>query len=166
MFDDDRCVRSATSGADALLGVAGVEAGLGIDDLFAASPELRVWVQSAADGALEHGGSDDCVVTNAGAPAAVRVEPLGGAGAGFVLVATPAEPPAIDDDRISQKAWHDIKNQLGGLKLYATFLKMRIGDTDELARETAQKIVGGVDSVVEAIARVRSGEGQTKGEQA
>ena len=73
---------------------------------------------------------------------------------------------AIDADRVSQRAWHDIKNQLGGLKLYATFLKMKLGKEDDLVRETSEKIVRGIDAIVETIAEVRRGDVKTKGEEA
>jgi signal transduction histidine kinase len=48
----------------------------------------------------------------------------------------------------SAKLVHDFKNQLGGLKLYATFLKTRLAD-DADAAEIVDKIVQGLDSMAE-----------------
>src|SRR6185369_8071164 len=95
----------------------------------------------------------------------VRFVRLDGDGA-YALVAASAEPPSIDGANVSQQVWHDIKNQLGGLKLYATFLKMKLASDDEMVRETTTKIVSGIDAIVRSIAEVRRGPEKAKGEDA
>jgi hypothetical protein len=156
----DGRVRSATGGAGALLG-GDVRAGAAVDDVFEARPELLAWLAEASNGA-----GDRCVVDGGGgASVEVRFASLDGDG-GYALVAAPAEPPPIHGSLVSQQAWHDIKNQLGGLKLYATFLKMKLASQDEMVRDTTAKIIGGIDAVVRSIAEVRRGPEQTKGEDA
>jgi hypothetical protein len=162
VFDADRRVRFASSGAGARLGVAELREGASLDDAFSADEALREWAAVAADNARESGASGSCVRPG-DAPVHFCVAPI--ASGGFAVVATDAELPAVDGDRVSQRAWHDIKNQLGGLKLFATFLKIKLGNQDEQIRETTEKIVGSIDAIVRAIADVRRGE-DTKGEKA
>jgi hypothetical protein len=49
--------------------------------------------------------------------------------------------------RASLQIIHDIKNQLNGLKLYATYLRKRMEKTDEASelQETVAKLIGGLD---------------------
>lgn len=52
-----------------------------------------------------------------------------------------------DLGRASVQIVHDLKNQLNGLKLYATFLRRRIekGDRPTDEQETVAKLIGGLD---------------------
>ena len=163
MFDADGRVRFASSGAGARLGLADLREGASLDDAFGGDATLRQWVGVAADRAREAGASGSCVRPG-DAPIQFCVAPI--ATGGFAVVAADAEPPAVDGERISQRAWHDIKNQLGGLKLFATFLKMKVGNQDEQIREATEKIVTAIDAIVKSIAEVRRGEDTTKGEKA
>lgn len=73
---------------------------------------------------------------------------------------TPQQQPAPDAEalqelgRASVEIVHDIKNQLNGLKLYATFLRRRCErderPADEL--ETVNKIIAGLDRAAEDLA--------------
>ena len=51
---------------------------------------------------------------------------------------------------------HDLKNQLNGLKLYATFLRRRIekGDRPGDEQETIVKLIGGLDRAAEDLAMI------------
>jgi hypothetical protein len=161
IFDREGRVRSASGGAGALLG--GVPAvGASAGEAFAASPELGAWLGIV--GERSGTGDDDACVISAGLPAPVEVRfaPLGADG--FAVVATGVEAPAVDPGSVSQRTWHDIKNQLGGIKLYATFLKKRLGEAEPLVKETAEKVVAAVDAVVHSIGEARRGEGISKGE--
>jgi len=64
------------------------------------------------------------------------------------LLAKNGNPSAFEDlGRASLRIVHDLKNQLNGLKLYATFLKRRL-DRDERPndeRETIAKLMAGID---------------------
>src|SRR5688500_11779106 len=59
------------------------------------------------------------------------------------------DPAALEDlGRATLRIVHDLKNQLNGLKLYATFLRKRL-ERDEHSpeeRETIVKLVAGLDS--------------------
>src|SRR4051812_8908317 len=118
VFDAGGRVASATSGADALLGEAGIRPGATVDEAFATRPELRAWVAEVSAAEREDRAGSACVVGEASTMVDVRFAPLDADGA-FALVASPAEPPSIHGSEVSQQEWHDIKNQLGGLKLYA-----------------------------------------------
>src|SRR5438045_6318632 len=49
--------------------------------------------------------------------------------------------------RASAQVLHDLKNQLNGLKLYATFLKRRLANADRPAdeQETIAKLIAGLE---------------------
>jgi len=70
----------------------------------------------------------------------------------------PAKQPdakALEDlGRATLRIVHDLKNQLNGLKLYATYLRKRL-DRDENAtteRETVEKLVAGLDHAAKEMA--------------
>lgn len=63
-------------------------------------------------------------------------------------IPTPSDASGLEDlGRATLKIVHDIKNQLNGLKLYATFLQKRLEQKNrsEEERETATKIIAGLD---------------------
>ena len=51
---------------------------------------------------------------------------------------------------------HDLKNQLNGLKLYATFLRRRIEKSDRPGdeQETIVKLIGGLDRAADDLATI------------
>jgi nitrogen fixation/metabolism regulation signal transduction histidine kinase len=163
----DGRIRSATPEAHELLGGDALEAGASLADGFAAAPGLARWVE----GALARGGPARMFQT--GVIAATNAPPLrvyltvlpDGGSDGEVALAltrvTGTEDVVLPHD-VARKTWHDIQNQLGGLKLYATFLKKKLGTADDQVRETAEKIVMGVDAVSQSIANARRGEGGTQ----
>jgi len=65
------------------------------------------------------------------------------------------DPKALEDlGRATLRIVHDLKNQLNGLKLYATYLRKRL-DHDENAkteRETVEKLVAGLDHAAKEMA--------------
>ncbi len=50
--------------------------------------------------------------------------------------------------RLTSKLIHDFKNQLGGMKLYAAYLKRRFADNPE-GVEVADKIIEGINNMAE-----------------
>lgn len=60
-----------------------------------------------------------------------------------------AKEPSILEDlgRATLQIVHDLKNQLNGLKLYATFLRKRLENSNQAAeeRETLAKLIAGLD---------------------
>ena len=69
----------------------------------------------------------------------------------------PEETERLQDlGRASMQIVHDLKNQLNGLKLYATFLRRRIekGDRPGDEQETIVKLIGGLDRAAEDLATI------------
>ena len=62
------------------------------------------------------------------------------------------------DAVIYRKQWHEIKNHIGALKLYATFLTKKLPDGDE--RQAVEKMLSGINTLIEYLARIRRGEAQ------
>jgi nitrogen-specific signal transduction histidine kinase len=66
-------------------------------------------------------------------------------------------PELADGDSIvTRKQWHEIKNHVGALRLYATFLKRRMPDGDE--RQIVEKVLHGVNALIGYLDRIRRGE--------
>jgi signal transduction histidine kinase len=61
-----------------------------------------------------------------------------------------------DLGRASMQIVHDLKNQLNGLKLYATFLRRRIekNERPEDEQETITKLIGGLDRAAEDLSTI------------
>jgi light-regulated signal transduction histidine kinase (bacteriophytochrome) len=69
----------------------------------------------------------------------------------------PEETDRLQDlGRASMQIVHDLKNQLNGVKLYATFLRRRIekGDRPADEQETIVKLIGGLDRAAEDLAMI------------
>ena len=62
------------------------------------------------------------------------------------------------DAVIYRKQWHEIKNHIGALKLYATFLTKKLPEGDE--RQAVEKMLSGINTLIEYLARIRRGEAQ------
>jgi hypothetical protein len=83
---------------------------------------------------------------------------------GFALQILPGETPArgtpLDegDAVVYRKQWHEIKNHIGALKLYATFLTRKMPDGDE--RQTVEKMLNGINVLIEYLAKIRRGDAQ------
>ena len=69
----------------------------------------------------------------------------------------PEETERLQDlGRASMQIVHDLKNQLNGLKLYATFLRRRIekNERPEDEQETVRKLIGGLDRAAEDLSLI------------
>lgn len=69
----------------------------------------------------------------------------------------PEETERLQDlGRASMQIVHDLKNQLNGLKLYATFLRRRIEKTDRPGdeQETIGKLISGLDRAAEDLSTI------------
>ena len=72
-------------------------------------------------------------------------------------ISTPQETERLQDlGRASMQIVHDLKNQLNGLKLYATFLRRRIekGERPSDEQETIAKLIGGLDRAAEDLSTI------------
>ena len=59
------------------------------------------------------------------------------------------------DSIVARRQWHEIKNYVGALKLYATFLKRKMPEGDE--RSIIEKIFNGVNDLIGYMDRIRRG---------
>ncbi|HKP12821.1 MAG TPA: hypothetical protein VJZ91_11940 [Blastocatellia bacterium] len=81
---------------------------------------------------------------------------------GFALTLAPAPAAAAatriedGDSVVYRKQWHEIKNYIGALKLYATFLTKKLPDGDE--KQTIEKMLAGINGLIDYLARIRRGE--------
>lgn len=81
---------------------------------------------------------------------------------GFALTLSP-DTPAQSPDTLQEgdaivyrKQWHEIKNHIGALKLYATFLMKKMPESDE--RKTVEKMLNGINGLIDYLAKIRRGE--------
>jgi hypothetical protein len=83
---------------------------------------------------------------------------------GFALHIFPSGPPAKacaleeGDAVVYRKQWHEIKNHIGALKLYATFLTRKMQEGDE--RQTVEKMLNGINLLIDYLAKIRRGDVQ------
>jgi len=72
-------------------------------------------------------------------------------------MASPEEINRFEDlGRASMQIVHDLKNQLNGLKLYATFLRRRIEKSERPGdeQETIAKLIGGLDRAADDLSTI------------
>jgi hypothetical protein len=129
------------------------------DAVFGHVPGLRDWLSAAiasrADASFN--GESFCLtflpmnVQDSSAPE--------GAYTSFYLIASRSTPPAGMNTERVRRLQHDIKNQLGGLKLYTNFLKKRLADDTELI-EIIDKMNNIVGAITQQVAQIRQEEGQ------
>jgi len=62
------------------------------------------------------------------------------------------------DAVVYRKQWHEIKNHIGALKLYATFLTRKMAEGDE--RQTVEKMLNGINVLIDYLAKIRRGDAQ------
>ncbi len=97
-------------------------------------------------------------------PILVRLDSLrrGGELYGFALqiIGREAKPCGIaleeGDAVVYRRQWHEIKNHIGAMKLYATFLTRKLPEGDE--RDTVEKMLNGINTLIEYLAQIRRGE--------
>jgi light-regulated signal transduction histidine kinase (bacteriophytochrome) len=74
-----------------------------------------------------------------------------------IAMSRPEETDRLQDlGRASMQIVHDLKNQLNGLKLYATFLRRRIEKSERPGdeQETILKLIGGLDRAAEDLSTI------------
>lgn len=68
--------------------------------------------------------------------------------------------PKLEDGNsiVTRGQWHEIKNHVGALRLYATFLTRRMPEGDE--RQIVEKVLQGINALIGYLDRIRRGEPQ------
>jgi hypothetical protein len=142
-------------------------AGKHIADLFGQSSSITRWASSEIAGASnQRGYSSETVLDDGPARVFAQLDSLEreGESYGFALRLYPAGARSSrfelneGDSIVTQKQWHEIKNYIGALKLYATFLTRRMEEGDE--RQTVEKMLNGINLLIDYIAKIRRGEMQ------
>lgn len=138
-----------------------------IDDLFGQSSAVARWVRGElARADKDEGYFSETTLKEGAARTFVRLDLLerDGESFGFALQVYPdgalsgQSEPKEGDSVVTQKQWHEIKNHIGALKLYATFLTRRMQEGDE--RQTVEKMLNGINLLIDYIAKIRRGEMQ------
>ena len=164
------CWRPATPAAEAALpaGSSSADIDADIDDavwrsnglpaLVGAESELADWISGHLQEVNE---SNFCCansrIAHNGNAVDVKIERLRGADGPFgyaVHLSKGLDGNAIRE--MDRRQWHDIKNHLGGLKLYATFLRKKIPDTE--TQQIVEKLLNSINSLIDQLARIRRGE--------
>ena len=159
-------VQAVTSNAadDPRMGVSFVHKSLA--EIFGLRSSINRWFSERI---LEARGQDEYAaetqVENGDGPVLVKIESLKRDHElyGFALHFSPLvlrNPCGLGegDSIVVRKQWHEIKNHVGALKLYATFLKRRMPESDE--RRIVEKIFNGVNALIGYMDRIRRGESQ------
>lgn len=127
-------------------------------ELFGDESAITLWLTDQIKRALASEAYDsESTLTEEGG-IQVKIEGLKCRGvlSGFAVHITEEEPGLGEGAAIvTREQWHEIKNQLGGLKLYATFLGKKLPEGDD--RNTVEKILKGVNGLIDELARIRRG---------
>jgi hypothetical protein len=149
-------VRPATA---AISGEPGVSAAIHYTDAFGRESDLTNWLTKQIDEArknesyraqsnLEHQGNN----------VVVGFETLRFCGhdARYAVLISPPDSIPEGASLITRQQWHDIKNHLGSLKLYATFLKKKPPDSQDQA--IVEKLLNGINGLIDHLAQIRGGD--------
>jgi hypothetical protein len=128
-------------------------------DVFGPSSDLTRWITDQMQQARfpEYCGARSDISHNGNA-VQVRLEALRGSDGLFGYALHLTQGPEISEEAtpVDRQQWHDIKNHLGSLKLYATFLKKKIPDGE--TQQIVEKLLNGINSLIEELARIRRGD--------
>jgi hypothetical protein len=133
-------------------------------EVFGRDSKITEWITGQIEEARERGDySAQASLESGGAPVAVKLDSLRRNGElyGYSLQVAPgvaiAGPGLEEGDAVIYRAqWHEIKNQVGALKLYATFLTRKMPDGDD--RQTVEKMLNGINTLIDYLAQIRRGE--------
>jgi nitrogen-specific signal transduction histidine kinase len=119
-----------------------------LSDIAAAIPELVNWVgNSGQAAALRHFSIDGYHLT-------AQIALLQGAQTQRVLLVNARPATVMTDEDTFGRLRHDIKNRIGGLKLYATFLKRKLTDQAELL-DVVGKMINSLDQMTAEANKIR-----------
>jgi len=136
-------------------------------EVFGMGSNITVWLTEHFERARKQGFySAESNIQNGLAPLSVKLETLKSDGElyGFAVHLIPIgsrkEVPTLNegDAIVTRQEWHDVKNHLGGLKLYATFLKRKLALGED--QQIVEKMLKGIDVLIEHLAKIRRGESQ------
>ncbi|HEY6329138.1 MAG TPA: hypothetical protein VI756_07365 [Blastocatellia bacterium] len=125
--------------------------------LFGPESDLTHWIAAQ----MQHAGQDNdrgasSDISHNGEVLNVKLECLknGGELFGYALFLSPqlqGQGMLADQER-----WHDIKNHIGSLKLYATFLLKKLPDSED--KQVVERLLKAIDTLADELARIRRGD--------
>jgi hypothetical protein len=136
-------------------------------EVFGRDSNITKWLTDQLEAARKHGDYlAESNIQNGDAPLSVRLESLktGDELYGFAVYLNPEclKAPCLTlqegDTVVTRQEWHDVKNHLGGLKLYATFLRRKLVLEED--QRIVEKMLQGIDVLIEHLAKIRRGESQ------
>ena len=139
----------------------------GFAEIFGRSSSINCWFTECVQKARqqdEYCAEADLDLGNGSGRVSVKLESLrrGSELYGFALQLCPTGPqrksfaPDKGDSVITRKQWHEIKNHIGALRLYATFLKRKMPDGEE--RLIVEKMLSGVNALIGYLDKIRRGD--------
>ncbi|HSE98993.1 MAG TPA: hypothetical protein VLD57_12065 [Blastocatellia bacterium] len=159
--DADGMIRAVSSGAD------GDSGRKHFTELFGVGSDITRWLIERVDEARSSSSSQaEKSFEHEGKKLSVTLESLRN-GDAFYGVAIQVNKEIRGEQRqqisegdavVTRQQWHDIKNHLGGLKLYATFLNRKLPPSEE--RQTVERMLNGLNVLIEHLAKIRRGESQ------
>jgi hypothetical protein len=127
---------------------------------FGEGSELTKWLTDQIDQArISEFHSAESQLEHLGRRLSVEFETVRFPGLGnryAVFISSPEDSTADGSSVITRQQWHDIKNHLGGLKLYATFLKKKLDNIEDLA--IVEKLLNGINGLIDHLAQIRGGD--------
>jgi hypothetical protein len=136
-------------------------------EIFGSSSSINIWFTGCVQEATqqdEYCAEANLDLGNGSGRVFVKLESLrcGKELYGFALQLCPNAPPRTSlapgagDSIITRKQWHEVKNHIGALRLYATFLKRKMPDGDE--RVIVEKMLSGVNALIGYLDKIRRGD--------
>jgi len=158
IIDDGSKFRALSKGFRSVVGCPD-DTSCELDAVFAHNEGLRDWIVTAISARASVNFNGDSFRLQV-LPIDVNSNSLSDDNsATFFLVASRLTPPNILNIERIRRLQHDIKNQLGGLKLYTNFLRKRLADDNELI-EIIDKMNNIVGAITQQVSQIRQEEGQ------
>jgi hypothetical protein len=134
-------------------------------EIFGRDSKITEWLTEQINEARKRESfSAQSYLEDESAPVEVRLDSLRSDGElfGYALSVRPAAATSSarsleeGDAIIFRSQWHEIKNQVGALKLYATYLIRKMPDSED--RQTIEKMLNGINGLIDYLAQIRRGE--------
>lgn len=129
-------------------------------EAFGEGSELTKWLTSQIDQARKlESYTAQSNLEHLGGQVSIRFETVRFAGIGkryAVLISSSEDSMPAGSSVITRQQWHDIKNHLGGLKLYATFLKKKLNNSED--QTIVEKLLNGINGLIDHLAQIRGGD--------
>jgi nitrogen-specific signal transduction histidine kinase len=125
--------------------------------IFGPESALSHWISAQMEQGVEEkgtGASSD--ISHNGEILRVKMECLKNAGELFGYALHLSPQPQDQSTKWERERWHDIKNHVGSLKLYATFLQKKLPDGED--KQVVERLLKAIDTLAEQLARIRRGD--------